>query len=111
MIKELQITKKYHEKRESFDNGGRGVLKTQWEQQYNIDWPVYHCNDCCRGKKNCPGYNFEAHHVIPLGYNGENKWWNIFPLKQEEHTGIKGIHSSDEAKAIFTKYKYPKEID
>lgn len=106
--------KQYHERRESFDNGGRRKLRKEWERQYSqkgIEWPCYHCNDCCRGQNNCLGYYFEAHHVIPLGYNGENEWWNIFPLSQAEHTGINGIHSSDEAKAIFTKYKHPKEID
>lgn len=93
----------YLERRQSFDNGGRNSLITQWQQELGISWPTYSCENCCRKNSNCNHNRLEAHHVIPLGYNGKNEWWNIFPLTQQEHTGKNGIHSSEEAKAWFPK--------
>jgi 5-methylcytosine-specific restriction endonuclease McrA len=96
----------YLERRKNFDHdGGREILIEEWEKELNVSWPQYTCEKCCRKKTNCGHSLFEAHHIIPLGYNGQNAWWNIFPLTVEEHTGKGGIHSSEEAKQMFKKVK------
>lgn len=96
----------YRQRRTKFDQGGvKESLIRKWQSEIGLSWPTYFCSSCCRGKKKCEGHLFEAHHVIPLGYNGLNKWWNIFPLTIEDHTGKNGIHSSPEAKAWFPKVK------
>lgn len=90
----------------AFDKGGvKQQLIEEWESKTKLSWPTYECEDCCRTKKSCIYHYFEAHHVIPLGYNGANEWWNIFPLTIEQHTGSTGIHASEEAKAWFPKVK------
>ncbi|MBY0293121.1 MAG: HNH endonuclease [Alphaproteobacteria bacterium] len=98
----------YVERRKSFDSGGRIKLIKKWEEElsrFRVFWPKYNCDNCCRQNGGCNHHYFEAHHVIPLGYNGENEWWNIFPLTQEEHTGEDGMHSSGEARNLFPKVK------
>lgn len=96
----------YKKRRTDFDSGGvKKLLIEDWVKETGLPWPTYACSDCCRGKESCLSLSFEAHHVIPLGYNGPNAWWNIFPLTIEEHTGTMGIHSSAEAKALFPKVK------
>jgi len=100
---------KYDERRQDFDTGGvRAQLIAEWEQELGISWPTYKCENCCRpnghrANSNCKHRRLEAHHIVPLGYNGPNKWWNIYPLTIKEHTGKNGIHSSDEAQAWFPK--------
>lgn len=104
-----QDSQNYQKRRYGFDHEGiKERLIGEWEKEYkSVSWPRYHCDNCCRGKKSC--HFFEAHHVIPLGYNGSNEWWNIFPLTMKEHTGKgTGIHSSAEAKALFSKVKKKK---
>lgn len=96
---------KYTDRRAYFDRGGREKLIAEWEAKLGINWPTYICNKCCRKNNRCNHSRLEAHHVIPLGYNGANKWWNIFPLTIDEHTGVNGIHSSAEAQAWFPKVK------
>ena len=110
-ISALNLTRKtnndyklYHRNRDYFDKqGGKKLLIKNWEKEYGIEWPKYGCTECCRTAKSCHHHLLEAHHVIPLGYNGPNEWWNIFPLSMVEHTGEGGIHSSEEAKALFSK--------
>lgn len=98
--------KLYHERRHAFDREGvKYKLIKEWESNTGASWPKYGCKACCRIKGSCYHHYFEAHHVIPLGYNGTNAWWNIFPLTVEQHTGSTGIHASEEAKAWFPKVK------
>lgn len=113
-IRELNFNVKnsratYDERRKNFDTGGkRRELIEEWERQVGISWPKYTCKNCCRKNSNCNHHFLEAHHIVPLGYNGKNKWWNIFPLTKEEHTGRAGIHSSEEGQAWFPKVKKKK---
>jgi 5-methylcytosine-specific restriction endonuclease McrA len=96
----------YNVRRNAFDGGVvKYQLIKQWEINTGVSWPKYNCKDCCRKKGSCYHRYFEAHHVIPLGYNGANEWWNIFPLTIEQHTGSTGIHASKEAKTCFPKVK------
>ncbi len=113
-IKELNLKNKkgenyktYQKRRKKFDiDGGKASLIKEWEKNTNRGWPTYTKADQCRNSKECEGNQLEAHHVIPLGYNGLNRWWNIFPLTMDEHTGKdEGIHSSKEARFLFSKVK------
>lgn len=98
--------KMYNERRKAFDTGGvKKKLIAEWSKETKRDWPTYTRKDECRHTDECKGDPLEAHHVIPLGYNGPNEWWNIFPLTMDEHTGAEGIHSSLEFKDVFSKVK------
>jgi hypothetical protein len=33
---------------------------------------------------------YEVHHIIPLGYDGPNEWWNFVPLLLSDHNLIHG---------------------
>lgn len=84
---------RYNKRRDKFDNKGKkDRLINEWEGKTKSPWPKHDRRSSeisqTRGIEGSP---YEAHHIIPLGYNGKNEWWNIHPLTARQHIDI---HSS-----------------
>jgi hypothetical protein len=84
------------EMRDEFDDVKRGLIR-QWEDQNGISWPTYNedvytdTGSMIRGA----GNRYDAHHIQPLTYGGENTASNITPLHALEHFDKKGVHAPD----------------
>jgi hypothetical protein len=84
------------EMRDEFDDS-KGDLIRQWEDENGVKWPTYDediytdSGNKIRGV----GNRYDAHHIQPLTYGGENTASNITPLHALEHFDKKGVHASD----------------
>ena len=83
-------------KRDEFDDKNP-ELKKQWSEENGRPWPkydedVYSSNGKMIRKA---GGDYDAHHIQPLGMNGQNEASNITPLHANEHYDKQGVHAPD----------------
>ena len=83
-------------KRDEFDDK-KAELKNQWSEENGQPWPkydedVYSSNGKLIRKA---GSDYDAHHIQPLGMNGQNEASNITPLHANEHYDKQGVHAPD----------------
>lgn len=71
----------YERRRAEFEKL-KPTLKADWIRETRNTWPE----------------GVDAHHVIPLGYNGLNRWWNIRPL---DHVAHVKAHANARARGLF----------
>ena len=99
-IDKLQIEKISREEnaemRDQFDKM-KSDLKKEWEEINGRPWPKYEedvisDNGVLIRKA---GDDYDAHHIIPLGWGGKNEAGNITPLRAEVHYDRQGVHSPD----------------
>jgi hypothetical protein len=77
-------------------NQNKRQLLTAWEQENGKPWPTY-ANDVVTadGRKiRQSGDRYDAHHVQPLAFGGENKAPNITPMHATDHYDKQGIHGA-----------------
>jgi hypothetical protein len=91
---EKQLPAEVKEARQEFNNQ-RDVLIEEWEQAHGKDWPrydedIYSNNGILIREKNDL---YDAHHIQPLEFGGQNNVENITPLHAEDHYDRQGIHS------------------
>ena len=76
----------------------------QWEINNDKEWPVY--NEEVYSKNGNlirnAGDRYDAHHIKPLEFGGENLFDNLTPMHAKDHYDHSGIHSSD---GIYGKIK------
>ena len=91
--KEIASGVQRREKRLLFESRKENLIQ-EWQENYNIAWPVYadqtefFIND--QYFYNQPLTLYEVHHIIPLGYDVPNEWWNFAPLLLSDHNLIHG---------------------
>jgi hypothetical protein len=80
--------------REQFSVSKRAIIK-QWEIQTGISWPVYACDVYSESGRliRKAGDRYDAHHVQPLTFGGDNSPPNITPLHAIDHFDKKGVHA------------------
>ena len=93
---ERRDTAENAEMRDGFDDKKRELIR-QWEDENGIPWPTYDEDVFTEaGKPLRPaGARYDAHHIQPLTYGGENVSSNITPLHALEHFDKKGVHAPD----------------
>lgn len=83
--------------REQFANRDfKDSLIKEWEDVNNRKWPTYE-KDIYSKNGNLirrAGERFDAHHIQPLGMNGQNIASNITPMHALDHTDHWGIHAN-----------------
>lgn len=84
------------EMRDQFDDM-KSDLKKEWEEINGRPWPKYEEDVYSANGKliRRAGDDYDAHHIIPLGWGGKNEAGNITPLRAEVHYDNQGVHSSD----------------
>ena len=84
------------EMRDEFGNS-KNKLISDWENQNNTKWPTYSEDVYSPNGKliRQEGDKYDAHHIQPLTYGGENRAENITPLHASEHFDKQGVHSPD----------------
>lgn len=84
------------EMRDEFGNS-KNKLISDWENQNNTKWPTYNEDVYSPNGKliRHEGDKYDAHHIQPLTYGGENRAENITPLHALEHFDKQGVHSPD----------------
>jgi len=82
------------EMRDEFDDV-KGDLINQWEEDNGVEWPTYDEDvyTDSGSKIRGAGNRYDAHHIQPLTYGGENISSNITPLHALEHFDKKGVHA------------------
>jgi hypothetical protein len=75
-------------------NRNKDAIRADWEKRNGQEWPMYGDNEYNdKGKLFPKGEKYDAHHIQPLKYGGENTVENITPIHKDEHTGsLTGIH-------------------
>lgn len=77
--------------------GKKDELIREWEMKHGREWPRYEQDiyneygTLIRQK----GDLYDAHHIRPLEFGGENSADNITPLHAKDHYDHQGIHSKD----------------
>ncbi len=84
---------KVQEKRRDFKNNKSDLIK-EWENQTGKEWPTYKedvVNDGVTIRKK--GDLYDAHHIKPLSWGGENTASNITPMEYNPHHS--NVHGAD----------------
>lgn len=83
-------------KRDEFDDK-KPELKKQWSEENGRPWPKYDKDVYSSNGKMIrkAGGDYDAHHIQPLGMNGQNDASNITPLHAKEHYDKQGVHAPD----------------
>ena len=83
-------------KREEFGFTKNDLIQ-EWEKRNGIPWPTYKENVYSPSGKliRRAGDKYDAHHLQPLTFGGENKSINLTPLHALEHFDKQGIHAAD----------------
>lgn len=70
-------------------------LINNWEKSNNKNWPTYKSDVYSKygSRIRKIGDKYDAHHIKPLEYGGENSASNLTPLHAKDHYDHKGIHS------------------
>lgn len=91
--------------REDFGKNKNDLIK-QWENSNDCQWPTYDKDVYSQGGKliRRAGDKYDAHHIQPLTFGGENTSNNLTPLHALEHYDKQGIHSSDSAFGRIEKF-------
>ncbi|MCQ6558480.1 HNH endonuclease signature motif containing protein [Paenibacillus mendelii] len=70
-------------------------LIQQWEERTGIEWPTYgediYSNNGIKIRS--AGDLYDAHHIRPLEFGGDNSADNLTPLHAEDHYDRQGIHA------------------
>jgi len=69
-------------------NGAKHNIIQEFENQYGRPWKTYDENVKNKHGKiiRMKGQKYDAHHIIPCSYGGNNEWWNMIDLKHpSEH--------------------------
>ncbi|MCM1006376.1 MAG: hypothetical protein NC485_00315 [Ruminococcus flavefaciens] len=80
--------------RNEFDNI-KDSLINEWEKLHQIQWPTY-SHDVYTHKGRLlhkAGDRYDAHHIHPLTFGGQNSAFNITPLHALFHYDKQGVHS------------------
>lgn len=78
-------------------------LIREWEKETGKEWPRYKEDVVIKLKDgtDMPLHNagelFDAHHIRPLSWGGENIWQNITPLHADIHFDSRGVHAVESA--------------
>ena len=82
--------------REEFGNIKNKLIK-DWEKLHNEKWPTYKEDVYSAYGKliRRAGDKYDAHHIQPLTFGGENIANNITPLHVCEHFDKQGVHSPE----------------
>ena len=82
--------------REEFDGNKKRLIK-EWEKKNGKSWPIYVEDIYSDSGKRIrrKGDRYDAHHVQPLTYGGENSSPNLTPLHVLDHYDKKGVHAPD----------------
>lgn len=83
-------------RREEFGFIKNDLIK-EWEKRNGIPWPTYKEDVYSPSGKliRRAGDKYDAHHLQPLTYGGENESINLTPLHALEHFDKQGIHATD----------------
>ena len=90
------------QKRQEFKNV-KSKLVEEWEKNTGKEWPRYTedvyitLKDDSKVLIRRAGDLFDAHHIKPLSWGGENIWENITPLHADIHFDSRGVHAIDSA--------------
>jgi hypothetical protein len=83
--------------RQEFNANKQELIET-WQQDSGQNWPRYE-KDVSDPNTGTPirlkGDLYDAHHVQPLKYGGENSATNIVPVHAHDHYDHRGIHRPD----------------
>ena len=82
--------------REQFANSDfKDSLIKEWERINNRKWPTYEKDVYSKNGKliRHAGDKFDAHHIQPLGMNGQNVASNLTPMHVLDHADHWGIHA------------------
>ena len=82
--------------REQFANSDfKDSLIKEWERINNRKWPTYEKDVYSKNGKliRHAGDKFDAHHIQPLGMNGQNVASNLTPMHALDHADHWGIHA------------------
>jgi hypothetical protein len=82
------------QKRSEFNKQKNSIIG-DWEKENGMSWlkydkDIYSSNDRLLRKQ---GDYYDAHHIRPLSFGGENSARNLTPLNAEVHYDRQGIHS------------------
>ncbi|USO01601.1 MAG: hypothetical protein H6849_00930 [Alphaproteobacteria bacterium] len=78
--------------------GLRESLISEWERETGNLWPTYRERVFSRRTGDVIGEigeRYQAHHIIPQQNGGPHKWWNMKPVRIDDHLG--GLHGSGSA--------------
>jgi len=81
------------EKRAEFNANKERLIK-EWEEKNGREWPCYKEDVYVNGKLiRKAGDRYDAHHIKPLSFGGQNEAGNITPISAEKHFDKQGVHS------------------
>lgn len=87
-------------------NRNKDAIRADWEQKNGQEWPRYQ-EDVYSEKGKLlakEGDKYDAHHIHPLKYGGENIAENITPIHKNDHGKASGIHRADSPYAKLEDY-------
>lgn len=90
-------------KRNDFTLSKKNKLIEEWEINTGKEWPRYKedlyitLKDGTKKMLHKAGNLYDAHHIRPLSWGGENIWQNITPLNADIHFDARGVHAIDSA--------------
>ena len=75
----------------------KGDLISQWENDNGMKWPTYTEDVVSPSGKviRNAGDKYDAHHIQPLTFGGQNEASNITPMHASEHFDKQGVHAPD----------------
>ena len=88
------------QKREQFKSLKPKLIE-EWEIRTGKEWPKYEKDVIITLKDGTKmiikkvGDLYDAHHILPLSWGGENVWQNITPLHVSIHFDHRGVHAVD----------------
>ncbi len=85
-----------HNERADFQHN-KDAIRSDWEKKNGQEWPRYK-EDVYSEKGKLlakEGDKYDAHHIQPLKYGGENTVENITPIHKNDHGKVNGIHRAD----------------
>lgn len=97
-------------KREEFSKCKDNLIR-EWENKNGCKWPTYNEDVYSPSGKliRRAGDRYDAHHIQPLTFGGENRSSNLTPLHAAEHYDKQGIHSPESPFGKLEKYYREKQ--
>ena len=97
-------------KREEFSKCKDNLIR-EWEDKNGCKWPTYNEDVYSPSGKliRRAGDRYDAHHIQPLTFGGENRSSNLTPLHAAEHYDKQGIHSPESPFGKLEKYYREKQ--
>lgn len=92
-------------KRDEFSKSKCNLI-SEWENENGCKWPTYKEDVYSQSGKliRRAGDRYDAHHIQPLTFGGQNTSANLTPLHAAEHYDKQGIHSPESPFGKLEKY-------